>query len=154
METQSTFADAIRKTAEAYAEALSAVMNALEGMPKQGGEEHRRTAEQWLRMARMSKDSVVLAIDQGFDLWETQCRRAIGAPHSGEPRAAPGDPPRNPMEAWAENWKKTVDAFTGTGQPGDAWSEAVRKQAEMAQQAWQEGLRAWQRLWPAPPRNL
>src|SRR5207244_13099430 len=81
MENDANFADAVRKTFEAYTEALSAVMKALEQLPKQGGDAHRQTVEQWLTLARMSKESVVAAINQGFDLWERACRRLVGVPH-------------------------------------------------------------------------
>jgi hypothetical protein len=147
MSGQAEFADAIRKTAEAYAEALSAVMKALEALPKTRGDEYRQQAEQWLGLARMGKDGAVAAIQQGFDLWERECRQLVGAPHG--PTAASAE---NPMLAWAEAWRKTVEGLSAAGRPGEAWSEAARRQAEMAGQMWQESLRAWQRLWPPPPR--
>jgi hypothetical protein len=57
------------------------------------------------------------------------------------------------MEAWAENWRKTLDAFTGASKLGEAWSEEARKQFELAQQAMQEGLRVWQRFWQPGERK-
>src|SRR5437667_9852130 len=88
MENAANFADAVRQTFEAYTEALSAVMKALEKLPKEGGDAHRQMVEQWLDLARMSKKSVVAAINQGFDLWEREDRRLIGAAHSPEPASA------------------------------------------------------------------
>src|SRR5206468_12775783 len=81
MENAANFADAVRQTFEAYTEALSAVMKALEQLPKEGGDAQRQTVEQWLALARMSKESVVAAIKQGFDLWARESRRLVGAPH-------------------------------------------------------------------------
>src|SRR5438552_18237797 len=90
MENDANFADAVRKTFEAYTEALSAVMKAIEKLPKQGGDAHRQMVEQWLALARMSKESVVAAINQGFDLWERECRRLARAPHSPGPAQLAG----------------------------------------------------------------
>lgn len=149
MELQSSIADAMRKMCEAYAEGLSVVMKTIESLPRQGGEAHRRMAEEWLNLARLSKESFVTALNQGFELWERECRRAIGAPHP--PGGAP--PSGNPIEAWAENWKRTVEAFTSGGAPGEAWREAARQQSEIVQQSLQEGMRAWQRLWQPPERR-
>src|SRR5438876_10540436 len=82
MENDANFADAVRQTFEPHTEALSAVMKALEQLPKQGVDAHRQTVEQWHALARMSKESVVAAINQGFDLWERESRRHVGAHHS------------------------------------------------------------------------
>jgi len=101
MENAANFADAVRQTFEAYTEALSAVMKALEQLPKQGGDAHRQTVEQWLALARMSKESVVAAINQGFDLWERECRRLVGAPHSPGPASVSGAM----IDALAESWR-------------------------------------------------
>ena len=37
----------------------------------------------------------------------------------------------NPMEAWAENWRKATESFTASGD----WTEAARKQAESVQKS-------------------
>jgi hypothetical protein len=92
MENDANFADPVRKTFVAYTEAMSAVMKALERLPKQGGDAQRQMVEQWLALARMSKESVVAAINQGFDLWERECRRLVGAPHSPMPGGAQRTP--------------------------------------------------------------
>jgi len=149
MDTQSTIPDTMRKTSEAYAEALSAVTKMLEGMPKQGGEAYRRMVEEWLELARTSKESFIAAVNQSFELWERECRRAVGAPH------APGTamPGRNPMEAWLESWDRAIEAFRGAGGLGEVYREAVRRQAELVQQTLQEGVRAWQRLWQPTERK-
>jgi hypothetical protein len=49
----------------------------------------------------------------------------------------------NPMEMWAENWKKATEAFTG----GAGWGDQARKQAELVQKTLDEGLKTWRRLW-------
>lgn len=139
MEPLPNVADGIRKMTETFAEALSTVTRSLESLPKQSTETQRLLAEQWLRLARMSKDGVVTALNQGFDLWERECRRALGV--------AGVAPSGNPMEAWAENWKRVMDAFTAACGVGDVWSEEARKQAQLLQQNFQEAMRAWQRLW-------
>jgi len=149
MEPLPNFADAIRKTAEAYTEALSTVAKALPTLPAQDNEARRGQVDQWLRLARMSKDGVVTALDQGFELWERECRRLMGAPHAAGSAAQPA----NPMEAWAENWRKALEVFGAAGRPGDLWSDQARKQAELVQQTLQEGVRAWQRFWQPPGRQ-
>jgi hypothetical protein len=131
--------EAIRKASEAYVEALSTVGKALQDIAAQSmaGADRERVVDNWLRVARMSKDGVVSALEQGFELWEREVRRAVETSKGGHaPRAT------NPMEAWAENWRKATEAFAGSG-----WSEEARKQAAMVQSTLQEGLRAWQRLW-------
>jgi hypothetical protein len=145
MDALPDIADTIRRLNEAYAQTLSAMTKAVESFPKPGSEAQRRLAEEWLRVARMSKDGIVTAVNQGFELWERECRRALGA--------LPTEPLGNPMEAWAENWRKTLDAFTGASKLGEAWSEEARKQFELAQQAMQEGLRVWQRFWQPGERK-
>ena len=111
MENAANFADAVRQTFEAYTEALSAVMKALEQLPKEGGDAHPQTVEQWLALARMSKESVVAAINQGFDLWERECRRLIGAPHSPGPASVSAAM----IDALAESWRRTLVAFVPGG---------------------------------------
>ncbi len=145
MESVPNYAEAIRALSEAYAQTLSILAKSLEALPRQNGEARRRLAEQWLQMARSSKEAYVTALDQGFALWERECRRLTGAA-----APAPGPAPANPFEAWAETWKTSVEAFTAAGPPGAPWAEPVRKQAEAVQQAMQEGLRAWQRLLSPP----
>ena len=147
MPTMAGFPEAIRALSEAYAQTLAVMARALESLPSQDGETRRRLGEQWLAVARSSKDAYVAALEQGFTLWESECRRLAGA--AAAPAARPA--PANPFEAWAETWKRSAEAFAAGGPPGTPGAEAVRKQAEAAQQAMQEGLRAWQRL-ISPPR--
>lgn len=137
--------EAIRKASEAYIEALTAVTRALTDLAAQSGAapDRERMVENWLRVARMSKDGVVSALEQGFELWEREVRRMAAGGAAAAPKAA------NPMEAWAENWRKATEAFAGTG----AWGEQARKQAEAVQQMLQEGMRAWQRLWEPPKKS-
>ena len=130
--------DAIRAASEAYAEAMAAVSKALQGIAQQAaGGDRERLVENWLRVARMSKDGIVTALEQGFELWEREIRRMAA---SG---AGAGKAPSDPMDAWAENWRKATEAFMG----GGGWSEEARKQAETVQKTLAEGVRAWQRLW-------
>jgi hypothetical protein len=74
--------------------------------------------ENWLRLARMSKDAMVNALEQGFETWEREIRRTTI--QSGATAA-----PTNPFDAWSENWRKAVDSFAG-----GADTEEFRKQAE------------------------
>jgi hypothetical protein len=141
METLPSILDAIRKTAEAYLDGLSTMTKAIESLPKLAGDAHRQWLEQWLTLARTSKDGVITALNEGFALWERECRRLVGAPHAAI------QPSLNPLEIWAENWRKATEAFAGSSQLGQAWSEAVEKQARLVQHTMEEGLRAWQQLW-------
>jgi hypothetical protein len=132
--------EAIRRASEAYAEALSAVGKALQGLASgAGGGDRDRLVENWLRVARMSKDGVITALEQGFELWEREIRRTVAAAKSSA-----GAQSTNPMDAWTENWRRATEAFTGgSGTLG----EEARKQAEAIQKTLQDGLKAWQRLW-------
>lgn len=138
-EDLSGIGEAIRKASEAYVEALTAVTRALTKLTSQAGAspDRDRMVENWLRVARMSKDGVVSALEQGFELWEREVRRMAAGGEGAAPKAA------NPMEAWAENWRKAAEAFGASG----AWGDEARKQAEAVHQMLQENLRAWQRLW-------
>ncbi|MGH7864679.1 MAG: hypothetical protein ACREQB_06795, partial [Candidatus Binataceae bacterium] len=69
--------NALRKMGEAYAEAISNMSAAAGDLRERPGEERNRTLEYWLRVARMSKDGFVAAIDQGFERWEREMRRAL-----------------------------------------------------------------------------
>jgi hypothetical protein len=131
--------DAIRKASEAYVEALSAVGKALQNLAGgAGGTDRDRLVENWLRVARMSKDGVITALEQGFELWEREIRKTVATARGGSPRES-----SNPMDAWAENWRRATEAFSG----GGSFGEEARKQAETVQKTLQDGLRAWQRLW-------
>jgi hypothetical protein len=133
--------DAIRRASEAYADALASVGNALSGMARaMPGGDRDRLVENWLRIARMSKDGVITALEQGFELWEREIRRTVAAA-----RGASADKPSSPMDAWADNWKRATEAFT-EGSLGGLGEEA-RKQAEAVQKTLQDGMKAWQRLW-------
>jgi len=140
MDNVSGIAEAIRKATEAYAESLAAVTKALQNLASQtGGADRERVVENWLRLARMSKDGVVTALEHGFELWERECRRMASAPEGASAQGA-----SDPMAAWAENWRKATEAFSGST---SGWSEEARKQAETIQKTLQDGMRAWQRLW-------
>ncbi len=136
--------EVIRKASEALAETLSAVNKAVSDLAAQAGAgvDRDQLVENWLRAARMSKDGMITALEQGFQWWERQVReqmrRAASAAGSGAEKKA-----ANPMEAWAENWRKATEAFSAS----DKWTAEARKQAESVQKTLQDGLRAWQRLW-------
>ncbi|HZO81787.1 MAG TPA: hypothetical protein VFB33_08835 [Candidatus Binataceae bacterium] len=143
-EDLSGIGEAIRKASEAYVEALTAVTRALTRLTAQaGGPERERMVEDWLRIARMSKDGVVGALEQGFELWEREVRRMAAGGSGGARKAA------NPIEAWAENWRKATETFAGSS----ALVAEARKQAEAVQEMLQQSLRAWQRLWEPPNKS-
>jgi hypothetical protein len=135
--------EVIRKAGEAFAETLSAVNKAVKDLAAQAGAgvEREQMVENWLRAARMSKDGMITALEQGFQWWERQVReqmrRTAAAGAGAEKKHA------NPMEAWAENWRKATESFSASGD----WTEAARKQAESVQKTLKDGLRAWQRMW-------
>jgi hypothetical protein len=133
--------EVIRKAGEALAETLSAVDKAVKDLATQAsaGFDREQMVENWLRAARMSKDGMVTALEQGFQWWERQVREQARRSAS----AAGAEKKPNPMEAWAENWRKATESFGASGK----WTEEARKQAESVQKTLQDGLRAWQRMW-------
>ncbi|MBE3605093.1 hypothetical protein IMX07_15900 [bacterium] len=138
-DTLAGIGEAIRKAAAAYADALSAVGKALQDVAgSAAGADRDRLVENWLRVARMSKDGVITALEQGFELWEREIRRTAALA-----RSAGGERPSNPADVWAENWRRATEAFGNVG----GWGDEARKQAEAVQKTLQDGLRAWQRLW-------
>lgn len=144
-ENLSGIEEVIRKAGQALADTLAAVNKAARDFAAQTGAgiDREQMVESWIRAARMSKDGMVAALEQGFQWWERQLREQVrrsgGAAGGGSEKTHV-----NPMEAWAENWRKaTEQAFGASGK----WTEEERRQAEMAQRTLQEGLRAWQRLW-------
>jgi hypothetical protein len=127
--------EAIRKASEAYAEAIAAVSKALQNIASQaGGGDRERLIENWLRVARMSKDGMITAMEQAYAYWEREVRRTAAGGASAKASA--------PTDAWAENWRKATEAFS-TGN----WNEEARKQAESVQKILADGIRAWQRMW-------
>jgi hypothetical protein len=131
--------EAIRKASEAYAQAIAAVSKALQNIAVQaGGTDRDRLVENWMRVARMSKDGIITAIEQAFQFWENEVRRSTTASTSGSTSARPS----NQMDALAENWRKATEPFTSGN-----WSEDARKQAENVQKILSDGIRAWQRMW-------
>jgi hypothetical protein len=130
----SDIGEAIRKASEAYAQAIAAVTKALQNIAAQAGASDRdRLVENWLRVARMSKDGMITAIEQAYEFWEREVRRSGGGTSSK---------PSSPMDAWAENWRKATEAFAAGN-----WSQEARKQAENVQKILSDGIRTWQRLW-------
>ena len=100
----SDIGEAIRKASEAYAEAIAAVSKALQNIAAQaGGGDRDRLIENWLRVARMSKDGMITAIEQAYEFWEREVRRTA----TGNPSATRS----NPMDALAENWRKATRGF-------------------------------------------
>jgi hypothetical protein len=131
----SDIGEAIRKASEAYAEAIAAVSKALQNIAAQtGGSDRDRLIENWLRVARMSKDGMITAIEQAYEFWEREIRRRSTGGAAAQPS--------NPMEVWAENWRKATEAFASGN-----WSDEARKQAEGVQKILTDGIRAWQRIW-------
>jgi hypothetical protein len=126
-EDSSGIADVIRKASEALAGASV---------------DRDQMVDNWLRAARMGKDGMVRALEQGYDWWERQVREQLRRTGSAA-GAGSAKKPANPMEAWAENWRKMTESFSDSGK----WPEEARKQAEAVQKTLQEGLRAWQRMW-------
>ncbi|HEX4210104.1 MAG TPA: hypothetical protein VHY56_06925 [Candidatus Binataceae bacterium] len=134
--------EAIRKASESYVQALTTVTKALQTLASQANSTERdRLVENWLRIARMSKDGIITALESGFQYWENEIRRNAAATRSTT-TATEG---KNPMEAWAENWRAATEAFT-TG-PAGSWTEELRKQSDAVQKSLQEGIRQWQQLW-------
>ena len=132
--------DAIRKATEAFADAIAAVSRTIQGAATESsGFDRDRLVDQWLRIARMSKDGVITAIEHGFEAWEREVRRTQTSGGSARPSS-------NPMDAWTENLRKATEAFTSGGGAA-SFGEEARKQAEAVQKTLADGIRAWQRLW-------
>jgi hypothetical protein len=143
-EDLSAISEAIKKASEAFVEAISAVSKTIQGAAaKPAGPDRDRLVENWLRIARMSKDGVITAVEHGFEIWERQVRRMTAAAGSGAKASS------DPMEAWTENLRKATESFISGGA---SLGEEARKQAEAVQKTMTEGIRAWQRLWE-PPRK-
>ena len=147
--------EAIKQANDAYAAAISTLTKAVRSLPTGAPTSDREpVVENVVRLARMSKDAMVTAIEQGFELWERQVRRISEAsaqsPSNRTADAGSRDPDlakSNPMEVWAENWRKATDAFVNS-----SGNQELRKQAEAMQSAFVEGIRAWQRLWQSERR--
>lgn len=132
--------DAMRKASEAFADAITAVSKSIQSAASQtGGPDRDHLVENWLRIARMSKDGMITAMEHGFEVWEREVRRMATSGGGAAQTAA------NPIEAWAENLRKATASFMGAGAAG--FGEEARKQAESVQKSLTEGIRAWQRLW-------
>jgi hypothetical protein len=101
--------DVIRKASEALAETLSAVNKAVKDLASQAGAgvDRDQMVENWLRAARMSKDGMITALEQGFQWWERQVREQVRRTAS-EATGAGAEKKSNPMEAWAENWHRAL----------------------------------------------
>src|SRR5258708_39213034 len=99
--------DAMRKAAEAFADAIGAVSKSIQSSAaNSSGRDRERTIENWLRIARMSKDGAITAIEHGFELWEREVRRRAGAESAAKPSS-------NPMDAFADNLRKAAESLMG-----------------------------------------
>jgi hypothetical protein len=146
-DTFESVSEAIKHANEAYIAAISTLTTAAQNLSTGAPISDRQPqVESVLRLARMSKDAIVTAIEQGFELWERQVRLISTPSSSGQSREAASTDPNsvrsNPMEAWAENWRKATESFVS-----NSANEKIRKQAEAMQNAFLQGIRAWQRLW-------
>src|SRR6516165_1013801 len=67
----SNIGDVIRKAGEALAETLAAVNKAVKDVAAQAGADvdREQMVENWIRAARMAKDGMVTALEQGFQWW-------------------------------------------------------------------------------------
>ncbi len=63
--------------------------------------------DQWFAFNRMTKDAVITAMNQAFDLWEGECRRLLGA----MPIAGTGPSTPNVVEAWVDTWRKWTESW-------------------------------------------
>jgi len=132
--------EAMRKASQAFADAIESVSKSIQSATAQGsGPDRERLVENWLRIARMSKDGMITAVEHGFEVWEREVRRMASSGKEGDKAASP-------LEAWAENLRKATESIIGSGAATNLGDEA-RKQAESVQKAFAEGIRAWQRLW-------
>jgi hypothetical protein len=135
-----SFEEAIKHANDAYAAAISTLTKAVQDVPPETPASNREPAiDNLVRIARMNKDALIAAIEQGFQFWEHQVRRIsaggaeASASRSPEPpssSSSPGATTPNPMETWAENWRKATDSFVPAGT-----NEDLRRQAEAVQQA-------------------
>lgn len=132
--------DAIRIAGEAFAEAISSMGKTVEDLTTKAtpGPDRDRMIENWLRIARMSKDGAITAIEHGFEVWEREVRRLATSGSATKSSA-------NPMDAWADNLRKATESLLG-GNVSNL-GEETRKQAESIQKTVADGIRAWQRLW-------
>jgi hypothetical protein len=131
----SDIGEAIRKASEAYLQAIATVSKALQNITAQAsGSERDRLVENWLRVARMSKDGIITAIEQAYEFWEREVRNAATGASSAKVSS--------PIDAWVENWRKATETLAS-----GSWSEEARKQAENVQKILAEGIRTWQRVW-------
>src|SRR6266852_5475076 len=99
----SNIGDVIRKAGEALAETLSAVNKAVKDLAAQAGAgvDREQMVENWIRAARMAKDGMVTALEQGFQWWERQLREQVRRSASAAGGAGAEKKHANPMEAWA-----------------------------------------------------
>jgi hypothetical protein len=131
----SDIGEAIRKASEAYLQAIATVSKALQNITAQAsGSERDRLVENWLRVARMSKDGIITAIEHAYEFWEREVRNAATGASSAKVSS--------PIDAWVENWRKATETLAS-----GSWSEEARKQAENVQKILAEGIRTWQRVW-------
>jgi peptidoglycan/LPS O-acetylase OafA/YrhL len=133
-EVPATVLEAIGRASDAYARGLSAAMAALESLPRLRGEAPRDAVEQWLNLARMSKEGFIAGVSQGFERFERECRLALGASHPPGSGGQAGDG----LGRWAGSWMRADEPFAGDGR-GDGASA----QAEAVRQVLEEGMRAW-----------
>jgi len=133
----SSISEMVKQASEAYVRAISTLSEAAQNLGGQAATDRDRMIENWLRLARMGKDGTILAIEQGFEIWEREVRRLNAQTDTAEKT------PVNPMEQWAANWRKASETLTASG----PWTEQFRKQAEAVQSTLAEGMRAWQNLW-------
>lgn len=137
----SGISDAIQKSAEAFAKAISAISEVLQGASSLSDDSDReRLFENWMRVARIGRDGAITALERGFETWERQVRRLAGQDSKAQT-------PPNPLEAWSkawvESWRSATDAYTG----GGSEIAEARRQAEAVQKTFADSVRAWQKVW-------
>lgn len=108
------------------------------------GTSARALVDQWFALARATKDTMISAFDIGFDLWERESRRLIGA---GAPPAS--TPSATAADAWLDGWKRLMESYAVAWRSA-AWADQARAQTEFTARLLNESLKAWRPLWQGP----
>ncbi len=98
----------------------------------------------WFAVARATKDTTIIAFNMGFDLWERESRRLIGA---GAPPAT--SPSATAADAWLDTWKRLMDSYVAAWR-SPAWTDQARAQTELTRRLLNESLKVWSPLWQVP----
>lgn len=139
----------LRDITQAYVDGLSTIGGAIADLAKRRIPDGERQMEHWIAVARAAKDGYVVAIDQGFAIWERRIRQTMAPAQSssyGKESKSDQKAPASQIEAWLEEWRNANESFIQSIRESGLGEEALKQTREL-RKTLEDALKNLQKLW-------